>query len=121
MSTITGTVTDAVLVQADPDGNSARKTYLILATFGQYTASSDSGAIVTLADKVGAITKSGKTLTLRQAMGACPGKNSTGTAIYALNVSVSGTTLTLDLGTTTAEADCAASTGVGFLASFDES
>lgn len=121
MSTIAGTITDVQLVQADPDGNSARKTYLVLASFGTYTASSDSGAILTVPTGVGDITKAGKTLTMRQAMGACPGKTSTGTAVYALNVTVSGNTLTMDLGTTTAEANCAASTGVGFLVSFDES
>ncbi len=121
MSTISGTVTDVQLVQADPDGNSARKTYLVLASFAVYTASSDSGAITTVPTAVGGITKSGKTLTMRQVMGACPGKTSTGTAIYALNATVSGTTITCDLGGVTAEADCAACTGVGFFVSFDES
>ncbi len=121
MSTISGTITDAHLVQADPDGNSNRKTYLLLATFGTYTASSDDGAIVTVPTAVGNITKSGKTLTMRQAMGACPGNTSAGAAVYALNGTVSGSTLVCDLGTTTAEANCAAATGVGFLVSFDES
>lgn len=121
MATIAGTITGCHLVQSPFAGSGSRKTYYITASFGTYTASTDSGAITTADTAIASQLKNGKTLTLRQAMGAHPGFTSSGAAVYALNVTVSGSTLTMDLGGTTAEANCAASTGVGFFVSVDES
>jgi hypothetical protein len=122
MSTVTGTIKEVNLVQGATNGLGARKTYLVTANFAVYTASSDSGALAAVNTAIADATKNGKTITLRQAMGAGPGKtNVSGAAVYALNVTVSGATLTFDLGGTTAEADTPACSDVGFFVSVDES
>lgn len=122
MATVGGTVTGCHLVQASTNGLGSRKTYFITANFAVYTASSDSGAITALDTTIASQTKNGKTITLRQAMGAGPGKtNVSGAAVYALNCTISGATLTFDLGGTTAEADTPACSDVGFFVSVDES
>ncbi len=122
MATVTGTLKEVNLVQSATNGLGNRKTYLVTANFAIYTASSDSGALAAVDTAIAAATKNGKTITLRQAMGAGPGATDVaGAAVYALNVTVSGSTLTFDLGGTTAEANTAACSNVGFFVSVDES
>ncbi len=120
MAVVSGTVTGCQLVRSAGMGLGNRKTYFVTADFAVYTASSDSGALTTLNTTIQSATKNGKTVTLRQACGGQPGVNASG-AVYALNVTVNGTSLEFDLGSTTAEANTAACSGVGFYVTVDES
>lgn len=122
MTTIEGTVTGVQLVYASFGGLGTRKTYHLTCDFGAYTASSDDAAVLTVPTVIGNFTKNGKTVTLRSAMAGQPGKTAAGAAVYASpTVTVDGTSLEFNLGGVTAEADCAASSGVGIFVNIDES
>jgi hypothetical protein len=102
----------------------ARLTYRLgLVVGGGITAmtAGDTAAIATADDKIEAITKNGKTVTLRQACGAGPGLTPGGTAAYFLIPTVDGTTLAFSVGGPTAAAAAAAGTIVHAYVTVDES
>jgi hypothetical protein len=80
-----------------------RLTYRLGLLLGTMTAG-DTGSVVTCDDKIEAITKNGKAVTLREAAGAGPGLTPGGTAAYIIGASISGTTLTFSAGGPTASA-----------------
>jgi hypothetical protein len=122
MTTIEGTVTGVQLVSASFGGLGSRKVYHVTASFGAYTASGDDAAILTLPTVIGNFTKNGKTVTLRGAMPGQPGQTAAGAAVYASpTITVDGASLEFNLGGVTAEANCAASVGVGIYVAVDES
>jgi hypothetical protein len=97
-----------------------RKTYRLTLTAGTMTAG-DGAAVATCDDKIEAITKNGKTVTLRGACGAGPGLTPGGTACYAIDASISGTTLTFNVGGPTAAAAVASGALVHLYVTVDES
>ncbi len=80
----------------------------------------DTAAIVTADDKIEAITKKGKTVTLRQAAGCGPGLTPGGTAAYLIIPTVDGTTFAFSVGGPTAAAAAAAGTIVHAYVTVDE-
>lgn len=122
MSTIAGTITNCHLVQAPFGTGGSRKVYHLTASFGQYTAASDDAAITDVPTAIGNFTKNGKTVTLRSAVGGQPGRAADGASVYASpQITVNGNSLEFNLGGVTAEANCAASSGVGIIVVVDES
>jgi hypothetical protein len=96
-----------------------RLTYRLGLSLGTMTAG-DTAAVVTCDAKIQAITKNGRTVTLREAAGAGPGLTPGGTAAYAIGASVSGTTLSFSAGGPTASAACAAASVVHVYVTVDE-
>jgi hypothetical protein len=80
----------------------------------------DTASVVTCDDKIEAITKNGKQVTLQGAVGAGPGLTPGGTAAYAVGASISGTTLTFSAGGVTASAAVAAGAIVHAYVTVDE-
>jgi hypothetical protein len=125
MAVVAATIAECVLVEG-PAGSiqnsstGSRKTYRLLLNIGSQTAG-DTGAVVTCDDKIEAITKLGKTVTLREAAGGPAGLTPGGTAAYAIIASVSGTTLAFSVGGPTAAAVVAAGTQVPIFVTVDES
>lgn len=124
MSTITATLQSIENVEGGHSSmahatTGERKTFRLTITTGTMTAGDDA-AIATCDDKIEAITKNGKAVTLRQAAGAGPGLTPGGTAAYALAASVSGTTLTFSVGGPTAAAAVASGTVVHAYVTVDE-
>jgi hypothetical protein len=124
MSVIAATITDAHLIEG-PQGSLShtvtgpRKTYRVGISCGTMTAG-DTAAIVTADVKLQNITKLGKTVTLRQTMGAGPGLTPGGTQAYALIATVDGTTMAFSVGGPTAAAAVADGTKVSMYVSIDE-
>ncbi len=122
MSVIDGSVKGVSLVLGPSTGPGARKTYLVTANFATVTAG-DTGQITGVQDRIQEHVRNGKTLTVRAAMGANPGTNSTGGAVYASpTITNSSGTLSFNLGSTTGVAEAATTpAAVGFLVMCDES
>lgn len=124
MAVVAATLADCSLVEG-PAGsihNSStgqRKTYRLLLTAGTMTAG-DTAAVVTCDDKIEAITKNGKAVTLREAAGGPAGLTPGGTAAYAIIASVSGTTLAFSVGGPTAAAAVASGTQIPVFVTVDE-
>lgn len=124
MSTIAATVRDITCVEG-PMGSMShattgdRLTYRLTLNCGTMTAG-DTAAVLTCDDKIEAITKKGKAVTLRQAAGGGPGLTPGGTAAYALGASVSGTTVTFSVGGPTSAAAVASGTLVNVYVTVDE-
>jgi hypothetical protein len=97
----------------------ARLVYRLGLLLGTMTAG-DTAAVVTCDDKIEAITKNGKAVTIRQAAGANPGLTPGGTAAYFIIPTVSGTTLEFSVGGPTAAAAAAAGTIVHAYVTVDE-
>ncbi|HEY3495270.1 MAG TPA: hypothetical protein VGK73_11315 [Polyangiaceae bacterium] len=96
-----------------------RKTYRVTFATGTQTAG-DVAVVVTLNEKIAAITKNGRTVTLRDAVGCGPGLTPGGTAAYASIPTVDGTTLSFTVGGPTAAAVVAALTGANLFVTVDE-
>jgi hypothetical protein len=120
MSVIAGTLKDIQLVQSVIDGVGARKTYLVSFTVATMTAG-DTAAITALHTAIGAVVKNGRTLTLRQCMGAGPGVTPGGTAAYALICTINGNSAEFSVGTTTVAAAEDNGTRANIFVSLDES
>lgn len=127
MANVSGTVKSVTLLQgslAAPEQSgvtTVRKVYRLGVDFGQYTASADTARITGVPTAIGSVTKSGRTVTLRAAMGGTPGRTAAGAAVYAQGVFTNSSgTLDFELGGTTAEADSAACTDVGVIVTVDE-
>ena len=88
----------------------SRLTYRLGLKVGADMTAGDTGAVVTCDDKIEAVTKKGKAVTLQQAAGCGPGLTPGGTAAYCLAASISGTTLTYSVGGPTAAAAVASGT-----------
>lgn len=97
-----------------------RYVYRVVVSCGTMTAG-DTAAIVTCDDKIENITKKGKTVTLRGACNGGHGLTPGGTVAYALDASISGTTLAFSVGGPTAAAAVAAATQVAMYVCVDES
>jgi len=97
----------------------ARLTYRLGLLLGTMTAG-DTGAVVTCDDKIEAITKNGKAVTIRQACGAGPGLTPCGTAAYFIIPTISTTTLEFSVGGPTAAAAAAAGSIVHCYITVDE-
>lgn len=97
----------------------ARLVYRLGLLLGTMTAG-DTAAVVTCDDKIEAVTKNGKTVTIRQACGASPGLTPGGTAAYFIIPTVSGTTLEFSVGGPTAAAAVASGTIVHAYVTVDE-
>ena len=96
-----------------------RKTYRVSFVTGTQTAG-DVAVVVTLNEKIAAIVKNGRTVTLRDALGAGPGLTPGGTMAYASIPTVDGTTLSWTVGGPTAAAIVAALTGSNLFVTVDE-
>lgn len=118
MSVIAGTVKDVHLVQSVFDGVGARQTYLVSFTVATMTAG-DTAAITALHTAIGNIIKGGRTLTLRQCMGAGPGVTPGGTAAYALIATINGNSAEFSIGGVTAAAAVADGTRANLFVSLD--
>jgi len=97
-----------------------RLVYRLGLLLGTMTAG-DTGFVVTCDDKIEAVTKNGKTVTIRQACGGGPGLTPGGTAAYFIIPTVSGTTLEFSVGGPTAAAAAAAGAIVHCYVTVDES
>lgn len=97
----------------------ARYTYRVTVSCGTMTAG-DTAAVVTADDKIEAITKKGKAVTLRGAAGGQGGLTPGGTVAYAFDASISGTTLAFSVGGPTAAAAVAAGAVVTMFVTVDE-
>lgn len=96
-----------------------RLTYRLGLLLGTMTAG-DTAAVVTCDDKIEAVTKKGKAVTLQMTAGAGPGLTPGGTAAYFIIPTVSGTTLAFSVGGPTAAAAVAAGTIVHAYVTVDE-
>jgi hypothetical protein len=124
MSVIAATIKDLSVV-AGPENFSdsstgGRYTYRATLSFGAQTAG-DTFAVVTANTKLATILKKGKTITLRAAAAGQPGLTPGGTAAYALDATISGTTLSGSVGGPTAAAAVAAGTTANVYITVDES
>jgi len=115
MATITGTVNDVKCVSAPQSSIGNRYVYELSCSFGLYTASSDAGQIASVDSSIQTFTKRAGTFTVYGAIPGQPGIDSSGNAVYGVLITNTSGTLAIDLGGTTAEANCAASTGVKVL------
>lgn len=97
----------------------ARLVYRLGLVLGTMTAG-DTAAVVTCDDKIEAITKNGKAVTIRQACGASPGLTPGGTAAYFIIPTISTTTLEFSVGGPTAAAAVASGTIVHAYVTVDE-
>lgn len=96
-----------------------RLVYRLGLLLGTMTAG-DTAAVVTCDDKIEAITKNGKAVTIRQACGGGPGLTPGGTAAYFIIPTISTTTLEFSVGGPTAAAAAAAGTIVHGYVTVDE-
>jgi hypothetical protein len=96
-----------------------RLVYRLGLLLGTMTAG-DTGAVVTCDDKIEAITKNGKAVTIRQAAGGGPGLTPGGTAAYFIIPTISTTTLEFSVGGPTAAAAVAAGSIVHAYVTVDE-
>ncbi len=122
MATISGTVDEVNLLQAEGTGQGTRKTYALSCSFGAVTAG-DVCELATANTDIQSNTKSGKTFTIRHGAPGNPGDDSAGVAAYAgsLMTHTAGA-LALTLGTAAGvTAIRAATTGVQVIVVGDES
>lgn len=120
MSVISASISDIHLVEGVQDGIGARSTYKVVITCGTMTAG-DTATVTAANTAIGNILKNGKTLTLRQCMGAGPGLTPGGTAAYALAATISTASIDFSVGGVTAAAAVANLTKVSMFVSVDES
>lgn len=121
MSVIASTVTDIQLLSAPEGGIGTRKMYRLLCNLATSMTAGDTTAILTANTVIGAATKAGATLTLRQCMGGPPGLTTGGTALYGLIATVNGTSLEFSLGGVTAAAAVTAPATFSMFVTVDES
>lgn len=97
MATITGTKLGARLLEKDSsvDGG-VRETWLVTASFGAYTASSDDAELAGVGAFIDAKARDGKTRTLRGAVPCMGGDNGSGTVVYFSGASVQALTVSSD-------------------------
>jgi hypothetical protein len=125
MATVVAALLDAHCVEG-PQGSivnsstGGRYVYRLTVSCGTMTAG-DSASVVTCDVKLQNITKKGKTVTLRAAGAGGPGITPGGTAAYALDATISGTTLTFSVGGPTAAAAVAAAATCNVYVTVDES
>jgi len=124
MAAIAATVKEITIAEG-PHGSishattGARKTYRVTFSCGTQTAG-DTAVVLTLDEKIQNITKNGKTVTLRDAVGAGAGLTPGGTAAYAQIPTVDSTTLSFSVGSPTQAAAVAEGTLVGLFVTVDE-
>lgn len=99
MATIEGTIVGVADARRSFTGinNNACGVALVHVNFGAYVASADSYNIAAVGAAIAASRRTGKTITIRQACNASPGRNSAGTAVYAGAPTVSTDALTGNL------------------------
>ncbi len=124
MSVIAATIISCECVEGPQSSHSHattghRLTYRLGLLLGTMTAG-DTGAVVTCDDKIEAITKNGKAVTLQTTCGGGPGLTPGGTQAYFIIPSVSGTTLAFSVGGPTAAAAVASGTIVHGYVTVDE-
>jgi len=126
MANVTATIKELTLVEG-PHGSlqhsstGARKTYRVTFALGTQTAG-DVAVVLTLNEKIAAIVKNGRTVTLRDALGAGPGLTPGGTLAFSFTPTVNGTTLSWSVGAPTdSAAAVAALTGSNLFVTVDES
>ncbi len=115
MATVSASVTAIKLLAGPESSVGNRYLYQVTADFAIYTASSDNGEFAALDTAIQTSTRHAGTFTIRQVMGGTPGSTSAGAAVYVVLATNSSGTVAVDLGGTTAEANCAASKGVNLL------
>lgn len=125
MATIAGTITGVSLLRSKE--GSGRKAYLLTCSFGAYTGSTDDASLANVGATILAHTRNGKTLTLRGAVPAAPGKDTaaqdvyfTGGAVEALTVSSDSLTGNLSNAAGTELTSSTACTGVELCVIVDE-
>lgn len=96
-----------------------RLVYRLGLLLGTQTAG-DTAVVVTCDDKIEAVTKNGKTVTLRAAGAGGPGLTPGGTAAYAIDATISGSTLSFAVGGPTAAAVVASGTIAHVYVTVDE-
>lgn len=120
MSEIAGTVKSVTLLRG-PDNQSATNRYTYHLTFDAATTTAgDTSTVTSIATVVNSFTKSGKTLTLRDATVGHPGVSAGGTAVYANTITVATADVDFSLGGPTAAAAVAGCLGVGLICVLDE-
>ena len=121
MAAVVGTVTGVSLIEGPRGGLGNVHKYSLLVNTAIYTASDVltlTGVTTTIANS----TKKGKTVALLGAAPGNPGQTAAGVAAYALPVfTISGATIQSLLGTVSATANTAASTGVEIVVTVSES
>lgn len=94
MATIAGTITGVTLLRSKE--GSGRKAYLLTADFGAYTGASDDASLAGVGAAILAKTRNGKTVTLRGALPAAPGKDTNAQDVYFTGASVQALTVSTD-------------------------
>ena len=124
MATSTGTLRGFTLMGDSFSGIGARKIALLTYDFpSAYTGASDSATITGVGAAIQALQRSSKTVTIRDACSAFPGKDTNAQLIYASQFTKSADTFTFNLNdlTGTELTTATASTGVGIIVAYDES
>lgn len=82
MAEISGTIIGATLVEANFNGVGDRELWRLSVDFGAYTGAADTATITGVAAAISNRTHDGKTRTLRGGLGANPGSDTNGQAVY---------------------------------------
>lgn len=123
MAVVAATIKDLTLVGGPENvigSTGERKVYRCTMSFGTMTAG-DTWATATGNTKIAALLKNGKTVTLRAAAAGQPGITPGGTAAYALDATISGTTISGSAGGVTAAAALASGSTASVYVTVDES